>query len=547
MSPSEPLYRAVLCLAMGLGTLLALTTGNAGTPAPRALTEQTRQAVNKGVELEQHRRWVDAVMHYEQAVKQWPGCDELEYGMRRAKVHLAVDRRYTDDSFQRGLLALTRPQAQGLFEDICQRAQSQYVEAVSLTSFVAHGTESLYQALDEPRFVEANVSPPKRSRAKQVRQTLKTPGEFWNRRITDREEARRFIEEVCRMCQAELEMSPTAVWLEYVFGGCNALDDYSGLLTPGRYRDLMSNIHGEFVGLGVEIKAVPGRGLLLVNVLPGSPAAEGGLLAGEHIVSIDGTDVRQATTDESAGLLQGESGSIVKLDVQREEQGSPRTLRLTRRAVVIRSIPVARLVDTSSGVAYIQLASFQDSTVQELDAALGQLQRQGMQSLILDVRGNPGGLLTAAVEVLDRFIDDGVLVQIRGRTQNEVYRAKAPGTWRVPVVLLMDGDSASASEIVAGAFRDHKRATIVGRRSFGKWSVQSILPVRDRCGLRITTAKFYSPRGQNLAKVGLRPDIEVPEPPRPRHHFRAPDEVDLGTDEDVQQALRLLTNEVAAR
>jgi len=153
MSPSEPLYRAVLCLAMGLGTLLALTTGNAGTPAPRALTEQTRQAVNKGVELEQHRRWVDAVMHYEQAVKQWPGCDELEYAMRRAKVHLAVDRRYTDDSFQRGLLALSQPQARGLFDDICQRAQSQYVEAVTLTSFVAHGTESLYQALDEPRFV----------------------------------------------------------------------------------------------------------------------------------------------------------------------------------------------------------------------------------------------------------------------------------------------------------------------------------------------------------------------------------------------------------
>jgi carboxyl-terminal processing protease len=365
--------------------------------------------------------------------------------------------------------------------------------------------------------------------------------------LADSEDARRFVEEVASLCQRELVVPPTAVWLEYVFGGCHALDDYSGLLTPGRYTDLMSNIHGNFVGLGVEIKAEPGQGMFLVNVLPGSPAAEGGLLKGEFITAIDGTDVTELNTDEAANLLQGEAGSKVRLEVQRGKSTERRNLVLARRPVEIQSIPVAQIVDQTSGVGYIQLTTFQDSTARELDQALARLDQQGMQSLVLDVRGNPGGLLSAAVEVLDRFLAEGTLVQIRGPRQNETFTAKQPGTWTLPVVLLIDGDSASASEIVAGAFKDHRRGTIVGRRSFGKWSVQTIFQAKQQCGLRVTTAKFYSPRGQNLAKVGLRPDIEVPEPPADRQSLRSATEVDVEGDEDLQQALRLLRNDLAAR
>jgi carboxyl-terminal processing protease len=486
-------------------------------------------------------------MHYEKSCRQWPECGELEYGMRRSKVHLSVDRRYSDRSFERNLLVRSRAEAMNLFEDIYRRTQSQYVEPVSLTSFVAHGTESLYQALDEPRFLTRHVPEDRRERAEGVRNILRRPGDYWNRRVADYEDARRFVDDVANLCQRELAVPPTAVWLEYVFGGCHALDDYSGLLTPGRYTDLMSNIHGNFVGLGVEIKAEPGQGMFLVNVLPGSPAAEGGLLKGEFITTIDGTDVTELNTDEAANLLQGEAGSKVRLEVQRGKSEDRRTLVLARRPVEIQSIPVAQIVDRSSGVGYIQLTTFQDSTARELDQALARLDQQGMQSLILDVRGNPGGLLSAAVEVLDRFLAEGTLVQIRGPRQNETFTAKQPGTWTLPVVLLIDGDSASASEIVAGAFKDHRRGTIVGRRSFGKWSVQTIFQAKQQCGLRVTTAKFYSPRGQNLAKVGLRPDIEVPEPPADRQSLRSATEVDIEGDEDLQQALRLLRNDLAAR
>jgi carboxyl-terminal processing protease len=172
-----------------------------------------------------------------------------------------------------------------------------------------------------------------------------------------------------------------------------------------------------------------------------------------------------------------------------------------------------------------------------------------MRALICDLRGNAGGLLTAAVEVLDRFINDGVLVSTRGRNpdQNLSYSAKRQGTWNLPLVLLIDGDSASASEIVAGAMKDYHRGAIVGRKSYGKWSVQEIQRVRGNCALRLTTAKFYSPHGHTLGKIGVRPDYEVPEPEKPRGYLRSATEIDVASDLDMQKALDVLQKRMASR
>ncbi len=231
-----------------------------------------------------------------------------------------------------------------------------------------------------------------------------------------------------------------------------------------------------------------GKGMKLVQVLPDSPAYEQGLRAGDHIIAIEGKDCRFMTTDEAAGLLTGKANSQVRLELTGPT--GRREARVTRREVQVKSIPVARIVDSQNGIGYIQMTGFQKSSAQELDDALNKLQREGMKALIWDVRGNPGGLLTAAVEVLDRFIEDGTLVETRGRTydQNYTYSAHAPGTNNVPIILLIDGNSASASEIVAGAIRDHHRGKIVGRKSYGKWSVQSIYDLRTGGGVRLTTA-----------------------------------------------------------
>jgi len=538
---------AFLCVVIALAVGLALTPGFAGSAAGGPPLANLSQAVNSGVQFELSRKWIDAIGHYEKAVKTWPESKELEYGLRRSKIQFSIERRYSDNSFHKSLMTLSRHEAQSLFDDVLTMIQRHYVENVTGTSYVAHGTESLYLALTNERFLQTNVASRYRGNVERLREILRD--DFWNKPVVQRDEAHAVLARVCQLAAENLGIPATPVILEYVFGGCNSLDDYSSFLTPGRYTDLYANIEGQFVGLGVEIKAESGKGLLLVNVLPDSPAAEGGLLAGEHIVGIDGADVREATTDSAAGMLQGLEGTRVVVEAQRADGGAPRRVSLTRRAVTVKSIPLAKIIDRDNGVGYIQMNSFQKSTVQELDAALNNLRQQGMRALVWDLRGNPGGLLNAAVEVLDRFISDGVLVSTRGRNtdQNWSYSAHRPGTWNIPLVLLIDGDSASASEIVAGAVKDHRRGTIVGRKSYGKWSVQEIHRVRGNCGLRLTTAKFYSPQGHTLGKIGVRPDVEIPEPEKPRGYLRPAGEFDLAGDPDVQKALEVLQKRTASR
>jgi carboxyl-terminal processing protease len=532
---------------VALAVALVLTPGLARSSASEHAAGSVSQAVNTGVDFELSKKWVDAILHYEKAVKTWPESKELEYGLRRSKIQFSVERRYSDNTFHKSLMSISRNEALSLFDDVFSRIQAHYVENVSMTSFVAHGTESLYLALTNERFLKTNVPQRNHGNVERLRGMLRD--DYWNKPVNHREEGRQVVGRVCQLGSELLGIPATPIILEYVFGGCNALDDYSSFLTPGRYSDLYANIEGQFVGLGVEIKAEPGKGLLLVNVLPESPAAEGQLMAGEHIVAIDGTDVREMTTDSAAGLLQGLEGSRVTIEVSRATGGQPRRLSLTRRAVTVKSIPVAKIIDRQSGIGYIQMNSFQKSTVQELDAALTDLKQQGMKSLVWDLRGNPGGLLTAAVEVLDRFINDGVLVSTRGRNpdQNWSYSAHRQGTWNIPLVLLIDGDSASASEIVAGAVKDYRRGTIVGRKSYGKWSVQEIHRVRGNCGLRLTTAKFYSPNGNTLGKIGVRPDVEVPEPAKPRGYLRPAGDSDVAGDPDVRKALEVIQRQMAAR
>jgi carboxyl-terminal processing protease len=466
-------------------------------------------AVELGVEQERARHWIDAIETYEKALKHWPDNSELKYALRRSRIHFGIERRYNDASFENRLLRLPRHAALELFNDVIEHVRLYYVDEMSATSFVAHGTESLYIAMGDEKFLNRNLRGVDRERVAKVRRTLRE--RFWNRPVADYSVARDTVSEVCDLSTAELGLSDTAVVLEYVFGGCNCLDEYSNFLTPDRLTDLHGNINGEFVGLGIEMKGESGKGMFLVNVLPESPAEQGGLHPGDYITQIDGTSCLEMTTDEAAKLLRGPQGSRVSLVVQNPGDQRPRTGEFIRRAVEVKSIPVAQIVEPRSGIAYIRMTGFQSTSPRELDAALAKLSHQGMRALIWDLRGNPGGLLPAATSVLDRFIDAGVLVSTRGRSQdqNSSYSATPHAKYDIPLVLLVDEDSASASEIVAGAIHDHKRGTIVGRTTYGKWCVQSIYHMPDGAGLRLTTAKFYSPLGHNLTKVGVRPDVPV--------------------------------------
>lgn len=530
--------------------LLCLSTAGAalaGSTVRTAQTAEDRSAVRLGVQMEQSRQWVKAIEHYERALKRWPDSKEIQHGLRRSKVHFGIERRYADRSFETSLITKPRRAALALFDEVLDQVRANYAESISATSFVSHGTESLYLALVNDRFAQKNLAGVEPDRIRQMRDILRN--EYWNRRVADEDEARQLVARICDLAESLVRLPAGAVVMEYVFGGCNSLDDYSNFLTPDRLSDLYGNIEGEFVGLGIEIKGEAGKGMLLVNVLPDSPAAEGGMRRGEYIVSIEGRDCREMTTDEASKLLRGPEGTRVRLTVRNSSNGRAWDGSFTRRPVHVKSIPVAKIVDENLGIGYIQMTGFQKGTVDELDQALWKLRSQGMRSLIWDLRGNPGGLLTAAVEVLDRFISDGVLVSTKGRTldQNWTYSAHRSATLVVPLVLLVDGDSASASEIVAGAVRDHRRGTIVGRQTFGKWSVQSIFPLGGSMGLRLTTAKFYSPNGHTLGKVGVRPDVVVDLPEQTTALYRPSFDVDVESDPDLKKGIEVLRRQLTRR
>lgn len=505
-----------------------------------------REAYQQGMVLERAQDWQAAVEHYQNSLKTWPDDQTLQYALRRSRIQAAIDRRYADLSFMRDLRSQSPQKLLILLEDVLSRIRSQYVEDISSTAFMAHGTESLYWALVNRRFIEGNGLQQLTDKVRAWRLQLRDT--YWNHPVSGWESGRRLVLEIADKAHRELQLDASAVILEYIFGGSNSLDDYSGLLTPQRLQDLYSNIDGEFVGIGVEMRAVTGQGLELVNVLPHSPAAECGVKPGDRIVRIDDVDCRQMHLDEAASRLQGSPGSSVVLELEDPQTGDRRVARLTRRQVKIQSIPVAEIIDAVEGIAYIKMTAFQRDTPRELDAALFMLHREGMRALVWDLRGNPGGLLPSAVEILDRFLAEGTLVSTKGRTedQNWNYTAHRPGTWNMPLVVLIDQDSASASEIVAGAIRDHQRGTLVGRKTYGKWSVQSILPLPMATGLRLTTALFYSPSGQTYNKLGIRPDVEVPvlsQGSSVRGHGKKL----LEQDADVEMALTILRRQFAKR
>lgn len=544
------LFRQRIWLALCLTCVLCVAWSEAlAAPKLKANVTDARQALQAGEDFERNRRWIDAIEHYEASIKKWPDDRDLSYGLRRSKIHFGIERRYSDSSFRTNMLTISRHEALSLFDEVINKIKSHFVDPLSSTSFVAHGTENLYIALANEKFLEHHL-PGRRmaiqSNIAKFRETLRT--QYWNKSLNSGSSAYQTVSEVAGLAEAQFGLNSTAVVMEYVFGGCHALDDYSNCLTPDRLSDLYDNIDGEFVGLGIEMKAEAGRGMSLANVLPESPAAEAGLIAGDYIVGIDGHDCRNMSTDEAAGRLKGTPGSPVRLDVAGLTAADRRTVTVARRAVQVKSIPIAKIVDESRGIGYIQMTGFQKSSPAELDEALQKLNRQGMRVLIWDLRGNPGGLLTAAVEVLDRFIDNGVLVSTKGRIgdQNMSYSAHRQQKWNIPLVLLTDENSASASEIVAGAVKDHQRGVIVGRKTYGKWSVQSIFPIQRSVGLRLTTAKFYSPAGKTLGKIGVKPDVEVELPDHVVLH-RGQMANSLEDDPDVRKALDVAREQAAGR
>ncbi len=481
------------------------TVGDPVTIVPETLPANGLNAVlEEGRQLESNNRWGEALSHYEDALRNHHGNETLGQRHDIAKLHYSLDHRYHDRSFRKSISALSSQQALSLYSELLQKINTHYVNAPTWRKLGFRGTKALEIALASQEFRSFNQM---RLTTDQLAQLRREMHQLLNQRtLNTSRDLVSMAGEFARLIESRTRLPQTVTLLEFVAAAANGLDDYSAYLTADQLREVYEQIEGNFVGLGVELKAETGA-LLIVHVIPGSPAERAGIKAQDRIVAVDGKSTAELSTDEAASMLTGAEGTWVQVTAY-SPGTQPRTMNIRREHVEVPSLEGVKIVDADFHIAYVRIPTFQKTTSRDLEAALWDLHRQGMRSLILDLRGNPGGLLTSSVEVADKFLTQGNIVSTHGRSAQEDfnYQAHYGGTWQVPLVVLIDGDSASASEIFAGAIKDNKRGTIVGTTSYGKGTVQGIFPLGYAgAGIRLTTAKFFSPLGTPISHRGVDP------------------------------------------
>jgi len=313
------------------------------------------------------------------------------------------------------------------------------------------------------------------------------------------------------------EVNDKEIIYSAIKGMLESLDPHSSFLPPEMYKEMQTDTKGEFGGIGIEISIKDGFPIVITPI-EDTPAFKEGIKAGDHIVKIDNKPTKNMNLMDVVKMIRGQKGKPVTLTIVREGVPGMKDYTVVRDIIQVKSVKF-KMLDNDYG--YIRIVQFQEKTSRDLDNAFKELEKMNkdkeLKGLILDLRNDPGGLLEQAVEVSDKFLSDGVIVSIEGRGEKgkqennkmKFFAEKKSGDYLNPLVVLINEGSASASEIVAGALQDYKRAIIVGTKSFGKGSVQTIIPLGDGSAVRLTTAKYYTPKGRSIQGEGVAPDIAV--------------------------------------
>ena len=343
------------------------------------------------------------------------------------------------------------------------------------------------------------------------------------------------------------EVSDQELIEKAIDGMLSGLDPHSGYMNEEVWKEMQMDTKGKFGGLGIEITMEEGF-VKVISPIEDTPAYEAGILAGDYIIQIDDTPVFGLTLNEAVELMRGERGAPIVVTISRENT-EPFEIKIIRDYINIRSVKSEVIKD----VGYLRITSFNEQTEKGLINAIKEIQsNNNIKGYVLDVRSNPGGLLTQAVKVTDIFLERGEIVSTRGRETRDIKRYRAKKTDRTngkPLVVIIDGGSASASEIVAGALQDHRRAIIIGTQSFGKGSVQTIIPFQisnsnDLTGIRLTTARYYTPSGESIQGKGITPDMIIEQGEFESYDFKTFSESDLKDSLDKNEELASEENEI---
>ena len=316
-------------------------------------------------------------------------------------------------------------------------------------------------------------------------------------------------------------------------GLLQSLDPYSSYMSPEIFQEMQTETSGEFGGLGIEVSMEAGV-VKVITPIDDTPASKAGIKAGDYIVKIDNVQVQGKSLSEAVDLMRGLVGTDIELTIRRRGVKKALNLKVTREIIEVQSVKSDLL---ENNIGYIRLTSFNDNSSDQIKKQIKKLKKnENIKAFILDLRNNPGGLLSQAIKISDFFLQNGEIVSTKSRRKSENrkwFARKGDITEGKPLVVLINYGSASASEIVAGALKDHKRAIVLGENSYGKGSVQSIIPLKNKGAIRLTVSKYYLPSGKSISEVGVRPDIEVNEE---GDDFR----IKTDTDNQLNYAIKLL-------
>lgn len=497
---TRPLFSSlsVIALVLGVGCLVPVAEA-----APLPGTVQALR--NLAEDYEKRQMWPEAARLYDEALKRDRHQPELRDAYQRCVRHIHQARRHRDDSFK-VLLSLKAAQAADVYEEVLTKLRNNYIDRGSVDAgrLFQQGLDEFSWALEDDVFLREHLASAGRDAVSAFRARL---DEWRNSRPATTREARDLALDIALRAKRGIALEPVVVLLEFACGACNGLDEYTAYLTPGQMTDILALSKGELVGIGVQT-AVVDQKLLIAQVAPESDAFEKRLRPGDRVLQIDRQPVDEMTAEAALGRLQGESGSKVELLVVPLGEITPRTVKVVRRPVLVRSVDFELLMEDTTRIGLLRVLTFHENTLQEVRDAVVQLQSLGIAVLILDLRGNGGGSFRPAVQMAELFLHDAVIVMTHSRLRgyNRTFKADNPHALDIPLVVLVDGETASAAEVVAGALKENQRATLVGQTTFGKGSIQAVLALdKVPAGVRITVAKFYSPADYAYSGRGVTP------------------------------------------